>query len=255
MFCRAVKKVLFWANGSDKAFKRSMLCAVLQTYMNKSQPFECAKKTPKKPQAREQQKSREASSSGTNKAHLVQFLLQRHLLRQIITNHINNRVQEFSDPITSTLILMATSPLQIVFCDEGLVLFKTTHLPIFPYSMLKAEDRKFLLDLLHGLEEAQTQESYHGCGKFSVQVYRGNYGFLPKKDLLLAFVDIMMHQIDFKDKTILQRLSDIIIQRFLSAISVHSDDIAVVMDSIWGTSSLPHHEDDDEEEDGAAGSI
>ena len=97
--------------------------------------------------------------SACKKEGVIKFLLQKRLLKLIITNHINNRVQEFTDPITSTLILMSTSPLQIIFCDEGMVLFKTTHLPIFPYSMLEEEDKAFLLELLQGLDETQTQAS------------------------------------------------------------------------------------------------
>ena len=185
-------------------------------------------------------KKKEPSSSSSSeqqqKAKMFAFITQRRLLKQMITNHINNRVQEFPDPITSTLILMASSPVQTVFCDEGLILFKTTHLPIFPYSMLETEDRKFLLRALEEVDDAHLQETYNGCGKFSVHVFykKGHFGFIPKKDLLLAFVEIMMEQADIKDQSILQRLADIIVQRFLSSISVQSDDIAAVMEHIWG---------------------
>jgi len=180
------------------------------------------------------QKKKEGDTISQEKGKIFDFISQRRLLKQIITNHINNRLQEFPDPITSTLVLMASSPVQIVFCDEGLVVFKTSHLPIFPYSMLETDDRKFLLSVLARVSDTHMQENYNGCGKYTVQVYKGNLGFIPKKDLLLAFVEIMMEQIDIKDKSILQRLSDIIIQRFLSSISVHSDDIAIVMEHIWG---------------------
>ena len=172
------------------------------------------------------------------KARILNFLLQEHLIKQMVINHINNRVQEFADPITSTLVLMATVPLQMVFCEEGLLLFKSTHLPLLPYSALRLADKEFLLEFLDGLPEQQLHETYHGCGKYSVQAGRSSVlGLMPKRKLLLAFVDIIMNQRDFKDKGILRRLGDIIVQRFLSSVSVHSDDITAVMDQIWPAAS------------------
>jgi hypothetical protein len=167
------------------------------------------------------------------KAQLAQFVLQEHLIKQVLINHINNRVQEFPDPITSTLVLMATSPMQIVFCEEGLLLFKSTHLPIFPYSALAHKDKQFLLGVLEGTDDAHTIETYHGCGKYSVQINKGNLGLISKRKLLMAFVEIILHQKEIRDRVILQRLGDIIIQRFLSSVSVHADDIGAIMDSIW----------------------
>jgi hypothetical protein len=46
-------------------------------------------------------------------------------------------------------------------------------------------------------------------------------------------VEIILHQKEIRDRVILQRLGDIIIQRFLSSVSVHADDIGAIMDSIW----------------------
>ena len=173
--------------------------------------------------------------SSSRKSQMIQFLLQEHFLKQVIVNHINNRMQDFADPITSTLILMATSPVQVVFCEEGFFIFKTTNLPLFPYSLLEIKDKQFLLNMVESTEDVQSIETYHGCGKFSVQISKGHYGFLPKKELLLAFVDIMLHQNEIKDQNILQRLGYIIVQRFLSSVSMHSDDISEVMEKIWGT--------------------
>lgn len=172
------------------------------------------------------------------KAAVIGFLLQERILRQIIVNHINNRTQDFPDPITSTLVLMASSPIQMVFCEEGLLLFKTAHLPIFPYTSLGQEDRDFLYGWLQKIEEAHTHETYHGCGKFSVQVGKGTYGFLPKKDLLLAFVYLMLNQGEIQEKVIQQRLTDIIIQRFLSSISMQPDEVTSVMEYLWGEAPM-----------------
>ena len=177
-----------------------------------------------------------------HKAQITSFLLQTHLLKRVIVNHINNRTQEFSDPITSTLILMATTPMQMIFCEEGLLLFKTTNLPIFPYSALQTEDKQFLLQIMQETEDRALSETYHGCGKYSVQMHKGHYGYVPKRNLLLAFVEIMLDQDGIKDRDILQRLCDIIIQRFLSSVSVHSDDITAVMDTLWPPADADNEE-------------
>ena len=175
------------------------------------------------------------------KEELMQFFQRTTIVQKVIVNHINNRVQDFPDPITSTLILMVSSPMQVVFCEAGILLFKTSNLPVLPYSAFNEEERDFLQKTLTNLEGSHLNETYHGCGKFSVQIHIGSGNYIAKPKLLLAFVDVMMQQRGFKERCILQRLSDIILQRFLSNISVHSDDIALVMKKIWGASSQKHH--------------
>lgn len=149
-------------------------------------------------------------------------------------------MQEFPDPITSTLILMASSPIQIVFCEAGILLFKNSNLPVLPYTSLGEKEKEFLQEILSGIDNSQLHETYHGCGKFSVQINIGGGNYISKPSLLLAFVDVMSKQRGFKEQCILQRLSDIIIQRFLSNISVHSDDITLVMERIWGATQRHH---------------
>ena len=175
------------------------------------------------------------------KQELMQFFQKTEIIQKIIVNHINNRVQDFPDPITSTLILMVSSPIQVVFCETGILLFKTSNLPMLPYSAFNEKERVFLQETLTKLDNSLINETYQGCGKFSVQINIGSGNYMGKPKVLQAFVDVMMQQKGFKEQCILQRLSDIIIQRFLSNISVHSDDIASVMKKIWGASSQKHH--------------
>ena len=189
-----------------------------------------------KGKSEDDKKGSSASAMEVLRKELIQFFQAPSMIQKIMVNHINNRVQEFPDPITSTLILMVSSPIQVVFCEEGVLLFKTSNLPVLPYNVLSDAEKRFLRDKLSGLDNALLHETYHGCGKFSVQINVGGGIYMPKTCLLLAFVDVMSKQKGFKEKSILQRLSDIIIQRFLSNISVHSDDITVVMEKIWGSS-------------------
>ncbi len=167
------------------------------------------------------------------KKELLQFFQSPEIIKKIIVNHINNRVQDFPDPITSTLITMVNSPMQVTFCESGILIFKTSNMPILPYDALNHEEKKFLVNLLEGIDNAFLSETYHGCGKFSVQVNIGSGHYMQKRNVLFAFVDVMLKQKEFKEKSIQQRLSDIILQRFLSNVSVHSDDISAIMEKIW----------------------
>jgi len=65
-------------------------------------------------------------------------------IQRMLIHMINHRVQEFSDPLTSTIVLMATTPIQIVFCETGLLLFKTNLLPVIPYSLLHHDEKNNL---------------------------------------------------------------------------------------------------------------
>lgn len=174
------------------------------------------------------------------KRDLLDFFQNSNIMQKVIVNHINNRIQDFPDPITSTLILMVSSPMQIVFCEMGILLFKTSNLPVLPYSALNTEEKGFLKNIIEQIDTSFLTETYYGCGKFSVQISVGAGNYLPKSALLLAFIQVMEKQNEFKEKCILKRLSDIIVQRFLSNISVHPDDIALVMEQIWGADQKIH---------------
>jgi hypothetical protein len=163
------------------------------------------------------------------------FFQSPSIVRKVIVNHINNRVQEFPDPITSTLIAIVNSPMQVTFCESGILIFKTSNLPMLPYDILSKDDKTIISDLLMGMDNSLLTETYHGCGKFSVQVSMGGGHYMPKKLLLEAFVDLMLQQREINDKRIQQRLTDIILQRFLSNVTVHSDDIKAIMEKIWQT--------------------
>jgi hypothetical protein len=175
------------------------------------------------------------------KKDFLNFFQSPQIIQKIIVNHINNRSQDFPDPITSTLVLMVSSPMQVVFCEGGVLLFKTSNLPVLPFNILTKKERNTLRKMMDEIDSGFLQETYHGCGKFSVQVNIGVGNYIQKKTLLLAFVDIMKKQKEFKEKCIIQRLSDIIVQRFLSNISVQSDDITLVIQNIWEGSSQINH--------------
>ena len=58
-------------------------------------------------------------------------------------------------------------------------------------------------------------------------------GTIGKRALLLTFVLAMTGRQSFDDPDIMRRLCDIVIQRFLSSVTVPSDDIRAVMQALW----------------------
>ena len=80
----------------------------------------------------------------------IEFASQDTFLRKIIVYMVNHRVQEFSDPLTSTLVLMATSPMQMVCCESGIIPFKTSLLPVIPYALLSDEENMFIQNTIFG---------------------------------------------------------------------------------------------------------
>ncbi len=52
----------------------------------------------------------------------LELVLDETFLRRVLLHALNHRVQDFPDPLTTTLVLMATSPLQCSLCESGLLL-------------------------------------------------------------------------------------------------------------------------------------
>jgi len=61
------------------------------------------------------------------------------LIQKMLIYFINNRIQDFVDPLTTTLYLMMSTPLQFVLCESGILPFKTNLLSVFPYNLLQKD--------------------------------------------------------------------------------------------------------------------
>ena len=200
------------------------------------------------------------------------FLAMVHaddFIRRALVRMINHRVQDFQDPLTSTLVLMATAPLQLVLCESGLLLFKTNLLPVMPYGLLAKQE---CLDL-HRLVEALPNEQLHETIECSGQYTLGVLSMPPppaaaaasatataalllcKQRLLLNFVDLMMlstaaaaapHEEEeepptaagaaehggsssSRSATVCGSLCSIVLQRFWSRVCTPSETVSAVM--------------------------
>ena len=165
----------------------------------------------------------------------LQLVADEGFMRRVLVHSVNGRIQEFADPLTSTLMIMASSPLQLVICEAGLLLFRTSALPVFPFDKLLPAHRAAVLSIVERAGLDGVSEAYHGCGKHTLHVQLGNLPALGKRALLSVFVQAMtVRQAPVADPHIMQQLCNIILQRFLSSVSVPSDDIRVVMQQLWG---------------------
>ena len=95
------------------------------------------------------------------RAEFLHLVADSTFLRRVLVHSVNNRVQDFADPLTSTLILMANSPLQLVFCEAGVLLFKNPALQVFPFDKLCSAHRAQLEAMVVRVG-ADGGEVYHG---------------------------------------------------------------------------------------------
>jgi hypothetical protein len=148
-------------------------------------------------------------------------------------------VQNFADPLTNTLVLLATSPLQFVFCESGVILFKTALLPVFPYHCLSILEKQKFTEWIHASKEAN--EMCDSSGQFTLSipfVPKQPPIFLCKKALLNNFVHVMQnYNGSFNNPIICSTLCNIIVQRFLAVVPVPSDIVSFIMNQLKLASS------------------
>jgi hypothetical protein len=159
-------------------------------------------------------------------------------VRRMLLHSINHRVQDFPDPLTTTLVLMATSPLQLVLCESGLLLFKSNLLPVLPYTTLKASERALLRSWIEPLPHEQLHETVEPNGQYTLTVLLTPPSpqrtaaspplMLCKRTLLHAFVELMTSAPTDAHRT----LCNIVLQRFWSRVPTPSDTVQAVMSKL-----------------------
>ena len=179
----------------------------------------------------------------------IDFANHDTFLRKIIVYMVNHRVQDFSDPLTNTLILMAPSPMQMVCCESGIIPFKTSLLPVIPYALLSREENEFIQNVILQFSDDIMHETMESSGQYTLSVFHSlsNAAFICKKQLLLNFVHVMINNNSTHcDDAVSRTLCNIILQRFMARVSVPSEMISTVIQSISAPmqQQLPAKEDD-----------
>ena len=175
-----------------------------------------------------------ASLSGYVRDRFMAFATERTLIEKMLTHMVNNRVQEFQDPLTSTLVLMATSPMQMALCEAGLLPFKTNLLPVVPYSLLTSAERRCLHEIISHVPDDQVHETIESSGQYTLTVlpFTQNLGssstvtLMCKKTLLNASICAIMKG---NDPLVGRSLSNIVLQRFMAQVPTPSDIAGQIM--------------------------
>jgi hypothetical protein len=186
------------------------------------------------------------------------LILDESFLRRVLLHSLNHRVQDFPDPLTTTLVLMATSPIQCSMCETGLLLFKTHLLPVVPFGLLRSDETARLRGLIEPLSSAELHETIESNGQFTLQLLPFSASRMtgrssgsgssssttatptPKvcaRKLLLVFVDALLSQTS-TPVDVNRTLCNIVLQRFLSRVSTSSEVVNAVIARI-GLESPP----------------
>ena len=159
-----------------------------------------------------------------------QFMDDEEFVRQVYIYFVNHRVVNMVDPMTTTLCLMANTPLQFTFCEAGLLPFKTNDLPVLPFSSMSSEKRAELRALLVEAPPQIVYETTYGGGKFAVSVTFTPAMYVKKQTLMRCFISAVVHRakIPHMHAHVRKRFCQVIFQRFLSSVSMPPGAIAEV---------------------------
>ena len=154
-----------------------------------------------------------------------------NFLSRLYVYFVNHRIHNVPDPLTHTLVQMATSPIQLTFCESGLLGLRTTELPVFPFADMSADHKDALYGILAGVPDEYVHESAFTDGKLHVSVVVKPTIYIDRKQLLLSFVRAVQEKSNIPDASgvVQQRFCKIILQRFLSSVATSSAIISHVM--------------------------
>ena len=167
----------------------------------------------------------------------LDLVLDTSFLRRVLLYALNHRVQDFPDPLTTTLVLMATSPIQCSLCETGLLLFKTHLLPVIPFRLLTPDEMERMRNLIVPLNASEMHETVESNGQFTLQLLpfttrgcatRAAPAMVCSRKLLLVFVDTLLSQSSTL-ADVNRTLCNIVLQRFLSRVSTPSEIVNAVM--------------------------
>lgn len=158
------------------------------------------------------------------------------LIQKMLIYFINNRIQDFVDPLTTTLYLMMSTPLQFVLCESGILPFKTNLLSVFPYNLLQKEHLKNLETIILEVPVEHHRETMETSGQYtlSIPLNKPNcHTFVNQKKVLENFVIVIFKNNKvYEDLNVCKTLCNIVLQRLMSKIQFSSDLIEYIVSLI-----------------------
>jgi hypothetical protein len=170
--------------------------------------------------------------AAARETYLALLLESDAFLQRALSHMVNHRIQNFADPLTQTLVLMATTPAQMVLCESGLLLLRTNQLPVIPYTLLSKEERAALGALIRAQPPGSLHETVEPSGQYTLTVLPSSDGlFLHRERLLLAFVELLSHA-PRANPAVNRTLCHIIFQRFVARVTTPTDVQTTVVNHI-----------------------
>jgi len=158
------------------------------------------------------------------------------LIQKMLIYFINNRVQDFVDPLTTTLYLIMSTPLQFVLCESGILPFKTNLLPVFPYNILRIEHLKTLESIILEVPVENHRETMETSGQYTLSIFLNKqscHKFINQRKVLENFVIVIFkNNRIYEDLNVCKTLCNIVLQRLMSKIQFSSDLIEYIVSLI-----------------------
>ena len=160
----------------------------------------------------------------------INIMSGKDFLCNLYIYYVNHRIHDTVDPLTHTLVLMATSPLQLVFCETGVLPFRTTELPVYPFADMTPTQRAQFSEILANMPNDKIRECNHDGGKITVSIPLRGIFYADKLNLLGAFVSagIYRSKLYTEDNNVRIQFCHIIFQRFLSSVSLSIDVVKTI---------------------------
>lgn len=167
----------------------------------------------------------------------VDLFLAGDALRKTLAYLCNTVQGNVMDPITHTLCLMITTPVQIMLTQVGVAPFKDKNTSIFPYRLMNDEQKQFLRDFV-----AETETHVSGLIA-SVQIGGGcvlckrvkrGTTLLDAGQVLSAFCQTVQTSKTHANPAIQRSICNIVIQRVGGQILLDKDTLQRVMKSMPG---------------------
>jgi hypothetical protein len=155
------------------------------------------------------------------------FLSDEALRSQFI--HMCKTSAEAADPITDSVAAMLTSTMQFCIGKHGLVMFKGGS--AFPYTLMNAQQRQFLYELVHAVGSDVPCHSALACLenplKWTIENERICFYIPPEKLEQRAVFAILLDCIATSENGS-QTLCDLLVQRLGSRVTISRDTLAFV---------------------------
>lgn len=139
------------------------------------------------------------------------------------------------DPITHTLCMMITTPVQIMLTQVGVAPFKDKNTSIFPYKLMNDEQKQFLRDFVMETEThvsglIASVQIGGGC-VLCRRIERGGV-FLEPGLVLSAFCQNVQESKTHKNPAIQRSICNIVIQRVGGQVLLDKDVLQKVLKSM-----------------------